>query len=46
MRKEVLYGVIIVIALFILGAFYVVDETEQLVVIFRQPQRGFSSGGR
>ena len=46
MRKGVLYGVIIIILLFLLGTVYVVDETEQAVVTFQQPQRGFSSGGR
>ncbi|MBW2004878.1 MAG: protease modulator HflC [Deltaproteobacteria bacterium] len=30
--KGIIYGVIIIIILFLLGAFYVVDETEQVVV--------------
>ncbi|MBW2312233.1 MAG: protease modulator HflC [Deltaproteobacteria bacterium] len=32
MRKGVIYGVIIVVILFLLGAVYVVDETEQVVI--------------
>jgi membrane protease subunit HflC len=32
MKKGVLFGVIIVVIFFLLGAFYIVDETEQVVI--------------